>query len=573
MNKFAFSLLVLIFLVLLIPHSFAQKNSIKLLAVEDKTREGAVVDLDLTITDGSGKVFIETYPLSQIDTQISLRVAKIIACKLSEKYCPGKDFVYSLKAESPVVAGPSAGAAMALLTLASLDDKKLDENTVITGTINSGGVIGAVGGIKEKIKAAAGEGMKKVLIPKGEENSSSIASYGKSFNITVKEVSNIEEAYEIFTGEKINYPRLSIDNNYKEIMKRLNTEVCRRTEGIKNKLEKDELEKINVDDSISKNKKIKEAGLNLSREAEKLFIKGLYYSSASRCFGANVFLREALMREMNLSLEEIEDEVENVKKSLTELEIEINSTKITNLGDLEAVMIIRERLYDAKENLNKINMTDPIKELSYAAERAYSAKTWKKFIGFPGKEIDEEKLKESCIMKVNEVDELYNYVAIYFPSLLQETKKELNDAKKYFDTGDYILCLFKASKSEAEINTALSALYMKDDRIDVLLENKILAAKKEVQRQIKKGTFPILGYSYYEYANALDESDKYIRLLYAEYGIELSNLDIYFPAKKPFGLKIDEKALLTLILGFIIGISLFFARKKYRRKKIILKRK
>lgn len=555
MNKVIF--ISLVFLILIIPFSFAQKNTIKLLAIDDSTKQGVIVDLDLTITDGSGKVFIETYPLSQIDTQISLRVAKIIACKISEKYCPAKDFAYSLKTTTPVVAGPSAGAAMALLTWASLENKKLNTDIIMTGTINSGGAVGIVGSVKEKIKAAEDAGLKKVLIPRGEANGTELAEYGKNLNITVIEISNIEQAYEIFTNEKISYPRLTVDSRYSDIMKTLNTEICRRTEKIKEQLSEE-------------NTIIKEQGLNLSREAELLSLKGKYYSSASRCFGANVYLRDALLRESEIDFEK---EKENVKNDLKRLELEINSTKITNLGKLEAVMIIRERIFDARKNLQEVNSTDSTRELSYAIERTYSANAWKKFLGFPGKEIDEEKLKQSCIMKIEEVQELYNYVALYVPLLLQETKEELDTAKEYFNNEDYALCLFKASKSEAEINAALSALYIEEKNVDILLENKILAAKKEIQKQIKKGTFPILGYSYYEYAAALENNDdKYIRLLYAEYGIELSNLDIYFPQKIPFNVRLNEKALITLILGFIMGVALFLRRKVYKRKKIVLRR-
>ena len=545
-------LLLLVFFFLIVPSSFAY--SIKLLAADDNKGEGAVVELNLEIVDGSGRVFIETYPLSEIDTQISLRIAKIIACKISEKYCPGKDFIYSLKTTSPVVAGPSAGAAISLLTWASLENKKLDEDVIMTGTINSGGVIGVVGGVKEKIKAAADSGLEKVLIPVGGKNATELIEYGDDLNITVIEISNIEEAYEIFTGERIEHPELIVDSKYKDIMRTLNREICKRTEEIDEKLN-------------SKS----EIGTNLSIESEELLTKGLYYSSASRCFGANIYLRDALLKEGNISFEK---EIEKVKNSLVELEIEVNATKITNLGDLEAIMIVKERIDDARKNLAEINSTNQTRELSYAIERTYSADSWKKFIGFSGKDIDESKLKESCILKINEVQELYNYVEIYVPLLLKETKKGLENAKEYFNTGDYVLCLFKASKSEAEINSALSTLYISESSVDVLLENKILAAKKEIQKQIQKGIFPILGYSYYEYATALDkDDDKYIRLLYAEYGIELSNLDIYFPAKKPIGLRINEKALATLIFGFIMGVTLLMIRKPYRRNRIVLRRR
>ncbi len=542
----------------MIPGVFAQKNTIKLLAINEGTKQGAIVDLDLTIADGSGKVFIETYPLTQIDTQISLRIAKLNACKISGEYCMGKDFMYSLKTDSPVVAGPSAGAAMTLLTMATLENKKLNPEFIITGTINSGGVIGVVGGLNEKIKVATNKSMKKVLIPKGELNATELKKMKNYSDIDIVEVSNIEEAFEIFTGEKIIRQELNVNKDYINIIKGMNEEMCKRTELLKNELK----------DIPNKYNKTFNLGLNLSEKAKKFYADKKYYSSASRCFGANVYFREILFGSLNLTKNETEKQKQIIESELQKIEFELNLTKIDNLGDLEANMIVKERVDDSRKNL-KENST---KGLSYALERSYGASAWLKFIGFPGKEIDESKMRESCVVKISEVNELYNYVAMYFPYLMEETKKELNLAKNYLDSEDYILCLFKTSKSEAEINAALSTLYISDSNVKVLLQNKILAAKNEIEKQIAKGNFPILGYSYYEYADALNETDKYNALLYAEYGIELSNFDVYFPVKRPF-LKFDKKALTTLALGFAIGISLLLIRKEYRRKKIILRKK
>jgi uncharacterized protein len=558
------ALIIFCIFLFFIPAAFAQKNSIKLLAVTDGEEKGTVVDLDLEISDGSGKVFIETYPLSQIDTQISLRLAKTIACATSGKFCLDKDFKYSLKTSSPVVAGPSAGAAMALLTMASLENKDLDKDTVITGTINSGGVIGPVSGIEEKIQAAHKAGLKKVLIPNGETNATEMILYGKGLNITVIEVSDIEEAYEIFTGQKIEYPELTVDPTYSRIMKGLNKEICERTD-----LLKKEAEQAIQNDSET----LYSQGLNLTREAKELFAENKYYSSASRCFGSNVFFRNVILQNKNPTKDEISEEIEKIKISLDAIESELNRTEINNLGDLETAMIIRERISDARKNLNETLETNSLSDLSYAIERTYSAEAWKTFFGFLGKPIDVSKLKESCAAKIEEVQELYNYVAIYLPELLDEAKKGLDNAKEDLETEDYALCLFKATKSKAQVGTTLSALYVDEEGIENLLANKIQAAKKSVVKQQQKGNFPILGYSYYEYATILNETERFTSLLYAEYGIEMSNLDIYFPQKKPFSIRLEKRALVTLILGLIIGAAIVAIQKSYKRRKILLRRR
>ena len=103
-----------------------------------------------------------------MDTQISTRFAKEIACHQYKLPCNRYDFIYTIRAKSNIIGGPSAGAAIAALTtIAVLDLDYHNGDTAITGTINSGGIIGPVGGTKEKIEVAAKLGLTKVLIAEG----------------------------------------------------------------------------------------------------------------------------------------------------------------------------------------------------------------------------------------------------------------------------------------------------------------------------------------------------------------------------------------------------------------------
>jgi len=142
----------------------------KLLAVKETETgyEGGVADLYLEIKPGSGRVFLETFPLTRTDTQMSTRFAKAIACDVLEMDCDDIDFFYTITADSAIIAGPSAGASIAVLTVAMLENIDVNENYAITGTINSGGLIGPVGGLKAKVEVAKKTGLKKVFIPEGE---------------------------------------------------------------------------------------------------------------------------------------------------------------------------------------------------------------------------------------------------------------------------------------------------------------------------------------------------------------------------------------------------------------------
>src|SRR3989338_4195875 len=76
-------LIFLIFIaILLMPVAFAKQGHMKLLAVRETETgyEGGIADLYLEIKPGSGRVFLETFPLTRTDTQMSTRFAKAIAC-------------------------------------------------------------------------------------------------------------------------------------------------------------------------------------------------------------------------------------------------------------------------------------------------------------------------------------------------------------------------------------------------------------------------------------------------------------------------------------------------------------
>lgn len=101
--------------------------------------------------------------------------------------------------------GPSAGAAMAVGFLAVLRGEPIHRGTALTGTIEADGRIGPVGAIPDKIRAAAREGYRTVLIPAGQLHDPrwNLIGLALELNMTVKEVSTVDEAYELMTGRRL----------------------------------------------------------------------------------------------------------------------------------------------------------------------------------------------------------------------------------------------------------------------------------------------------------------------------------------------------------------------------------
>lgn len=101
--------------------------------------------------------------------------------------------------------GPSAGAVMTVGFAALLKGDRIRRGIALTGTMAPDGTIGPVGGIADKIRAAAREGYRTILIPEGQRDDPrwNISRLAWDLNVEVKEVRRIEEAYHLMTGGRL----------------------------------------------------------------------------------------------------------------------------------------------------------------------------------------------------------------------------------------------------------------------------------------------------------------------------------------------------------------------------------
>ncbi len=195
-----------------------KQNTIPLAAV-DGDEKGVIAHLDTEIRNGSGLILVNINDiLADYLTQYSARVAAQVAANYSKVSIKGLDVIYNIRANASVIGGPSAGAALAIATVALLENKTLNKDAVITGTINDDGSIGEIGGVLEKGKAAKENGFKLFLVPVGQgtnvvkykeekscRNFDSVrycevrvipetTSIAKEVGIEVKEVKDLKEA-------------------------------------------------------------------------------------------------------------------------------------------------------------------------------------------------------------------------------------------------------------------------------------------------------------------------------------------------------------------------------------------
>jgi len=205
------------------PVSLESSATIYVPAVDEKGN-GVALPLTVRKAAGNGEILIDINNLVfWFDTQQSIQTARNVAQNLTGADTGGINIVYVINTNASLVGGPSAGAALTIATIAALDSKALNSSVMITGTINTDGTIGEVGGILEKASAAKQSGAKLFLVPKGQgtktaltpvENCSerdfidycttryaqSAADISEQAGIQIREVSSISEAEKYFFG-------------------------------------------------------------------------------------------------------------------------------------------------------------------------------------------------------------------------------------------------------------------------------------------------------------------------------------------------------------------------------------
>ena len=712
---FSCILLIALCIVLLSPSVNAlpdqASGKMKLLAVSESSKgmQGSIADLSLEVRPGQGRVFLETFPPTKEDTQISMRFAKQIACSKLDIDCSGKDFIYTIRAGPGIVGGPSAGAAAAVLTMSVLSGAPMREDVAMTGTINSGGIVGPVGGLKSKVKAASRSGMKIALIPfgtrmykekllvtvtrtnqtdteseyDGEEAGSDescgeesndtqskiedvwesisnktnstqktcesdtipiddigpgdgpppaqkddpvpliianftipknvtlnftrtvtrsidLIEFGKNLGIEVREVSTIDDAIVPFTGKNASSSggSLAISQDYIKVMRNISADMCGRSSDLESEWRAvsndSRVPKARLKNASRKNDSAAMIGesliFNESRRlidmAENASSRGDFYSAASYCFRSNIAFMSVVISKKNLTKSQAEEAVDDFGRQISALRTSVQTRRVNTITDIQASMIVLERLDEAQkllENFGKAgDSANPAPILAYVQERLYSAKAWSRFLGSSGASytVDERSLQQSCQDKLTEAQERYEYVNYYIPNSLAGVQKSIERATAISRDGAYQRCLHLASLAKAEANLIGSLIGANRDSLPKILDLKLSVVKDSIARTQSHGSFPILAYSYYEYANSLKDGDINSALLFAEYALEVANLDIYFERVPSGDLAADESknqnadfltgsairedgapsvSVKSFVFGFLVGVVLMVA--------------
>lgn len=209
--------------------------SIPILAVQtmqtlfQTSYQGYVLRADVELVEGQGRVLVNTEVLNGMDIQTSVRTAAAVVEELMGVSFSNTDIILTITSDVKVdaVDGPSAGGAITVALLAALQHVEVMDGVYMTGTVNSDGSVGKVGGVPYKALAAVEEGAEVIIVPVGQGTVTmyepktvqvgrfTMTTYEKvtmeleeylqesGYSVKIVEVASVREAYDAFTGQSL----------------------------------------------------------------------------------------------------------------------------------------------------------------------------------------------------------------------------------------------------------------------------------------------------------------------------------------------------------------------------------
>jgi uncharacterized protein len=529
-------------------------------------------------SNGSGRVFVDTLPLTQVDMQGSARLAVKVASALVEndEDCDinplDYDYFFVVRTDSPIIGGPSAGAVMTVATISLLENWEISNKTVMTGMINPDGSIGPIGGIPQKIDAANSVGATHFLIPEGQgtytemeittENiggwirtvtkpiTRNVVDYAmENYGITVTEVGDIYEALENFTGYRFIFNNTNGEITTQDYIESMTPLATNLLEYARESYENASItfENSNIPNQYPTYYKndiennLESAEIKLE-ESEYSYQNETYYTSTSKSFQSLIFSRfisyacdywdtddDSFMEDL---LIEVKSWYNNASKKAKNAEIN-GFISLQSIGAAQRRASEAKQYLDSAENMYEdgINyyseVLDFLYKLSFAYERSNSISWWISIGSYFNEtgDLDNNVLENLALEYIEEAQQATIYSTIILNeigSISAESSNYLSYAEELLETsrddlekGYPAAALFQALEATVRANLAIEIIGVApEDRIQLASETAISKIAKSRQQGIE----PVLAVSYYEYSESLlNESDFDNALLYYRY--------------------------------------------------------
>lgn len=564
--------------------------------IDEEKGEGGVVKIGLYVTNSSTTDIVVEGP--DYVAEDTLYVAKLALLVVEKIVGVKQGYEYHIVVETRGrVAGPSAGAAFAVLLMSAMLGDEIRHDLAMTGALSGDGGVEGVAGLVIKANATKQYGLNELVAPYNVL-SPPIYEKIKKLNLTIRSVANVLEAYYEATGRRISAsttPKvpLAVAEEFQKYAYHVIDEVESRLREVVDEAVRAGLEFkiINSTRSFIEDK-IKKALQALS--------EGEFYSAASLAFTAYVNLTSLeTFSKLFLGNTSVDEELDNIKTRLRELNSTLTNANYTCLGEFEVIAAAWYRLYDAYETLNAIKeaqtLFEKAKLIAYASARISTAEYWYNLRDLACL-VDPIEINETLARKI--ADYAYSYAKLaynYVRSIVVETtgsEKEVRGLDSSFQELEKVVKLGIPELTYAYAAELASRIYS-PLKVDITLTSllnrtsveKVLEAYREAvslyyERLISKNIKLIMAPAYLEYsrwignpyvaAQMIAMADSYltpILLAYSNVNINLGEISL--PARSaPIGLPMSTYYYMIAVMG--IGMGLAFLVGVYLGSKIAL---
>lgn len=512
--------------------SFNNAVSVPLVAdyMDGGTEQGVFLNAVVAVEPGGGHVFVDTSPYTQVDLQGSARLAAMVASDITGIDQTAYDFYYVINVPSPIIGGPSAGAALTVATVAAINNWTIKPGVAMTGTISPDNSIGPVGGIPYKLEAAAENGVELFLIPEGQrrvtvthktervgpgfiftESRSEVVDLvemGEKLGVEVREVADIYDAIYLMTGERVEIGSVDgevISGDYVEVL-----------EPLAASLKKEAADMYAETEQIAGSGEMLRNAADILRRADEMYDAGNYYAATSLYFNGMVVLRNLQWREeyeradnRTLFLEELK---RRVYLQINASAQDIENYKAGGVRDPETIGAAESRVTRARQLVHHADASDPmayINRLAFANERARTAQWWLTLTN-SNVVVPEEELRNRAAWYLAQAQSVTTYAQTlisesteFHVSLPGTAEEDLVNAKKEFEQGYYSGAIFDSIHAIVKASTIIGLLSGGD------MEERVLKSEQEARNAIlearRRGVEPTLAISAYEYGKTLAE--------------------------------------------------------------------
>jgi uncharacterized protein len=520
-------------------------------AAVSETPRGYVGSLaTFTITaarHGSGHVFLDTFPLTQVDMQGSARLAARVAAQASGNDLDAFDLFFVIRSGSEQIGGPSAGAALTVGAIAAMEQWHVRPDVLITGTIQPDGSIGPVGGIPEKAQAAAAAGIRTFLFPEDEATQPlssqpgvtvDVAAYCREqLQMTCQPVGDVYEAVANMTDHAFVLPPLAGDVTGAAFHAKLGPLSQQLIDDASSLVDQatTEVAKVPAGNAArpSLDRELADARASLG-SARNASANGTSYTAASLSFQASIAAHDARdAAKLALASDpaaEARALLADANATIAQARAAISARAVGDTSAFETAGSAQVRLMEAEDRLDSAaqllaNATydQAVYQMSYAAERAVTA-TWWLRLGdnvAPGKPVQPDALDAAARDAITSSDETISYVDAVFASsaesrgvaaALDPARASLALAQRAHDRGFAAAALLDAVEAQVQAGDVLILA-----SFGTVPQDRVEQARQEAARAIQdargRGVEPLLAESEYEFGLSLNDSAQQLDFL------------------------------------------------------------